>query len=88
MAKKSKPGTFDPITHMLIARNADGENVYSGSCRGDLAYARRQACSMLRIDRSGTRARVDVYRYDRAVHWSQLQPLATVTQDGEKGVHA
>jgi len=78
-----KPSSFDPTTHVLIARNAAGEKVGSMGSRGDLNYARGLAYSMLRIDRSGLRASVDLYRYDRAVSWEALQPLATVTVDDE-----
>jgi hypothetical protein len=70
------------MTHTLIVRNAEGKHINGTGSRGDLAYAKSLAGSYLRIDRTGAAA-IDIYTYNPAVPWQELQPLATVTLDDE-----
>ena len=74
------------IAYTLIICNAAGERINGTGSRGGLDYAKRLAQSCLRTDLMGRAASVDIYAYDRAVPWQQLQPLATVTLDDEAEV--
>jgi hypothetical protein len=89
MAKRLKLSSFDPVNWVLIARNAAGEKVGSMASRGDVEYASRLAYSLLRLDRSGFYATVDIYPYlnDGVVYpWQEPEPessLVSVSLDDE-----
>jgi hypothetical protein len=74
------------IAYTLIICNAAGEHINGTGSRGGLDYARKLARSCLHTDRTGRASSVDIYTYDPAVSWQQLQPLATVTLDDESEV--
>ncbi len=71
------------IAFTLIVRDAAEEHINGTGSRGGLDYAKRLAQSCLRIDLTGRAASVDIYAYDPAVSWRQLQPLITVSLDDE-----
>lgn len=81
---KVKLSSFDPTTHVLIVRNADGKHINGTGSRGDLSYAEGLARSFLRIDRTGVAALIEIFRYDRTISWRELQPLAVVILDDEE----
>lgn len=71
------------IAYTLIVRNAQGEHINGTGSRGGLEYAKKSAQNYLRIDITRQAASVEIYAYDKAVPWRDLQPLTTVTLDDE-----